>query len=51
MASKAKRNKGVNSYMSHLGLKSKGKGIKRLDFYTPSDRQKLKRSAKGADDE
>ena len=54
MASKAKWNKGINSYIWHLGLKSKGKGDKRVDFYTPSDRQKIKRqtreSIKGADD-
>ena len=51
MASKAKRKKGINSYIWHLGLKSKGKGAKRVDFYTPSDRQKLKKQVKGADDE
>ena len=54
MASKAKWKKGINSYIWHLGLKSKGKGDKRVDFYTPSDRQKIKRqtreSIKGADD-
>lgn len=51
MASKSKRKKGINSYIWHLGLKSKGKGAKRVDFYTPSDRQKLKKQVKGVDDE
>lgn len=55
MASKAKWKKGINSYLWHFGLKSKGKGAKRVDFYTPSDRQKIKRqtreAGKGADDD
>lgn len=46
MASKSKWKKGINSYLWHFGLKSKGKGIKRVDFYTPSDRQKIKRQTK-----
>lgn len=55
MASKAKRKKGINSYLWHLGLKSKDRKNKRVDFYTPSDRQKIKRqtreSMKGVDNE
>lgn len=55
MASKSKVKKGINSYLWHLGLKSKDRKDKRVDFYTPSDRQKIKRQTreymKGADDE
>lgn len=42
MASENKKRKGRNAFISNLGLKSKNKGIKRLDFYTASDRQKNK---------
>ena len=46
MASKKKKKKGINSYLWHFGLKSKGRGIKRVDFYTSSDRQKIKRQTR-----
>ena len=46
MASKAKWKKGINSYLCHFGLKSKGRGTKRVDFYTSSDRQKIKQQTK-----
>ena len=42
MASENKKRKGKNAFISNLGLKSKKKGIKKLDFYTASDRQKNK---------
>lgn len=55
MASKSKVKKGINSYLWHLGLKSKNRKNKRVDFYTPSDRQKIKQqtreSMKGVNDE
>ena len=53
MSSEAKKNKARNSYIYNGGMKSKKKGIKRIDFYTASDRQKIKKEAreemKGAD--
>lgn len=46
MASKSKVKKGINSYLWHLGLKSKNRKNKYVDFYTPSDRQKIKRQTR-----
>jgi hypothetical protein len=49
MASEAKKKKARNSYMHNGGMKSKRfdgdkfQGIKRLDYYTASDRQQLKK--------
>ena len=45
MASEAKKKKARNSYLYNGGMKSKKglKGIKRLHYYTASDRQKIKK--------
>lgn len=42
MASQNKKNKLRNNHQCKSGLKAKGKGIKRLSFYTSSQRKQLK---------
>jgi len=39
MASENKKRKLKNSYMYKTELKAKGKGIKRISFFTPSERK------------
>ena len=41
MSSQNKKNKLSNSYQVNTALKHKGKGIKRMSFFTSSERKRL----------
>ena len=51
MSSQNKKNKLSNSYQVNTALKHKGKGIKRMSFFTSSERKRLNNLAREGEDE